>query len=231
MGCGIICVCCLLVCCWISKGNALVLPTAKYRLYSLRRMMPRKMARDVGGEDNFHPLSDSTNGTGIVTKEMFLRDLLQDPVVKTRKKGGSDGYRVLDNRDSLPFSVQVTTPDPYTHPDIKREKVQRVKKRRDSVEQVIASSLYSIGNDGNSVNSAETHLGEFQLDKHTTTGDLLEIGDKQYKVVRHKCQYKYAGGKRFVMVRKVLQVKELARLQTEEILARQWDKNAECDNF
>jgi len=184
---------------------------------------------------------NTTSTTGLVTKEIFLRDLLELPspsvsVQKKQKKGrgGKKEYRVLDNRDSLPFAVQVTTPDPYTHPDVKekRAKLNRVKKRNDAVEQ-IASSLYTQNGKNDSKEGSDqdfsTKLGEFVLDKHTTTGDLLNIGDKQFKVVRHKCQYKYAGGQRFVMVRKVLQVKEVGRLQTEEYLQRQWKGTNEED--
>lgn len=164
---------------------------------------------------------DSTNET-IVTKEMFLRDLLEEPVVK-RKKAKRTEYKVLDNRDSLPFSVRVATPDPYTHPDLKRRNAQKVKKRRDSIEECISSALH-VANDGTS--DARTLLGEFHLDKHTTTGDLLHIGNVEYRVVKHRCLYKYAGGKRFVLVKKDLQVKEVGRLQTEEYLKRQWKDSA-----
>lgn len=37
--------------------------------------------------------------------------------------------------------------------------------------------------------------------------------------------HQYAGGKRFVMVRKILQVKEVGRVQAEEYLARQWQNS------
>ena len=46
-----------------------------------------------------------------------------------------------------------------------------------------------------------------------------------HQVTRHKCQYKYAGGSKFVMVSKILQVKEVGRLMTEEYLKRQWKKS------
>jgi hypothetical protein len=190
----------------------------------------------------------------IVTKEMFLRDLLRDPssdttgtdlevsVQKKRRKGQKKEYRAtLDNRDSLPFAVQVTTPDPYTHPETKEKlaKSNKVpKQRNDAIEQSsIASSVYTKkggGGDSKYKSNAEkdadedytTKLGEFALDKHTATGDLLNVGDVQYKVVRLKCQYKYSGGGRFVMVRKILQVKEVGRLETEESLARQFNQQS-----
>lgn len=176
----------------------------------------------AAADDNDHDAS-SSNKT-LVTKEMFLRDLLQDPVVKRKKIGrrSLSDYKVLDNRDSLPFAVQLTTPDPYTHPQVKQKQARKVKKRADAIEERIASKLYA-GNDS----TVSTLLGEFQLDKHTTNGDILQIGNVEYKVVKHRCQYKYAGGQRFVMVRKILHVKEVGRWQTEEQLARQWQQSVE----
>ena len=194
--------------------------------------------------------SSSSNET-VVTKEMFLRDLLRDPsddvTVKRRSKSKGKPYKVLDNRDRLPFAVTLSTPDPYTHPEAKKQAARKQskntpRKRHDAVEAVIASSLYidppsagqkkrkKKGKKGDSRQQqvdTTTWLGDFVLDKYTTTGDLLEIGDLQYRVVRHKCQYKYAGGKRFVMVRKILQVKEVGRLQTEEYLRAQWEGSVE----
>jgi hypothetical protein len=185
--------------------------------------------------------SDAQNPAPIVTQEMFLRDMLKDPpevsVQKKRKKGKGKEYRVFDNRDSLPFAVQGLTPDPYTHPDVKeklaKSNSKAPKRRNDSIEQ-IASSVYTKKGDKKSKTEKgssddedyTTKLGEFALDKHTTTGDVLNVGDTQYKVVRLKCQYKYSGGGRFVMVRKILQVKEVGRLETEESLARQWKQQS-----
>merc|ERR1712224_1125672 len=74
------------------------------------------------------------------------------------------------------------------------------------------------GNDKSDV----TVLGEFELDKSTTSGDIICLGDKEYRVETARCQYKYAGGQRFVMVRKILEVKELTRVQNEEALFRQY---------
>jgi len=77
--------------------------------------------------------NDNQNEGELVTNEMFLRDMLADPeaasvdtiIVKgektissdakvRRKKKNGTHYRTLDNRDSLPFLVKVSTPDPYT---------------------------------------------------------------------------------------------------------------------
>lgn len=48
--------------------------------------------------------------------------------------------------------------------------------------------------------SMTTVLGEFELDKSTTSGDVVVLGNKEYRVESARCQYKYAGGQRFVMV-------------------------------
>ena len=161
----------------------------------------------------------------IVTQEMFWRDLLEDPKVQRKNKKGS--YRTLDNRDSLPFVVKVMTPDPYTPVSEKKkearkntEKNKKTPKRTDLLGG-IAASIYAETNDG----SLEKILGEFSLDKNTNCGDLLEVGEKEYEVQKARCQYKYAGGKRFVMVRKVLEVKEVVRVAEENYLKRQFRKS------
>ena len=71
--------------------------------------------------------------------------------------------------------------------------------------------------------STTTVLGEFELDKSTTSGDVIVLGEKEYRVEKARCQYKYAGGKRFVMVRKILEVKEVTRVENEEVLLRQYN--------
>mmetsp|Transcript_9523 Transcript_9523/g.28393 ORF Transcript_9523/g.28393 Transcript_9523/m.28393 type:complete len:288 (+) Transcript_9523:168-1031(+) len=70
-----------------------------------------------------------------------------------------------------------------------------------------------------------TILGEFQLDKSTTSGDIIVVGDKEYLVETARCQYKYAGGQRFVMVRKILEVKEVTRVKKEDDLRRQYNSS------
>ena len=78
----------------------------------------------------------------IVTREMFLYDMLADPEsasitdgevstsasVKRKKKNGKH-YRTLDNRDNLPFLVKVQTPDPYTsNAKMKKEAKENTKR-------------------------------------------------------------------------------------------------------
>ena len=48
------------------------------------------------------------------SSRMFMRDQLEPA---RRKKKGSKEYRSHDNRDSLPFVVQVKTPEPYLSND------------------------------------------------------------------------------------------------------------------
>ena len=188
--------------------------------------------------DIISPSPKDDGAQGPVTAEMFWRDVLRDPAPPVVKRPGSSSsnksgsgkkskkeYRVLDNRDSLPFSVQLATPDPYTPPDAKKRK--GTTRRSSSIENKISSQLLmegdgTKGSDDDPSDVPKALLGEYQLDKHTTTGDVLLIGENQYKVVKHRCLYKYAGGQRFVMVKKILHVKEVGRWQAEEYLRRQW---------
>mmetsp|Transcript_21332 Transcript_21332/g.61489 ORF Transcript_21332/g.61489 Transcript_21332/m.61489 type:complete len:219 (-) Transcript_21332:66-722(-) len=149
----------------------------------------------------------------VVTREMLQRDLLKDPKVK-RKKGKGKGYEPMDNRDHLPFAVKKITPDPYTPPHVKRQRQAKAPKRKAPDLELVGSRLKLKQDDTSTV------LGEFQLDKSTTSGDIIELGNRQYKVETARCQYKYAGGKRFVMMRKILEVKEITRVQVERQLQR-----------
>ena len=58
------------------------------------------------------------------------------------------------------------------------------------------------------------------------TSDVIVLGDKEYQVQKARCQYKYAGGKRFFMVRKILEVKEVTRLRNEEALMKQYKSSS-----
>lgn len=70
-------------------------------------------------------------------------------------------------------------------------------------------------------------LGSFEFDKDTNCGDLLQVGDREFEVVTARSQFKYAGGKRFVMVRKILEVKEISRIAEEATLKRLMEKETE----
>jgi hypothetical protein len=160
----------------------------------------------------------------LITREMFMQHMLgetsssdsfleeQSSNVKIKKKknqkGGFKEYKVYDNRDSLPFAVKLTTPDPYTHPDVKKQNIKKAKKRANAIEEQITSKILlprpksGVNSDEADDNNFMTVLGEYNLDKHTTTGDTLLINNIEYKVLKHRCLYKYAGGQRFVMIKK-----------------------------
>ena len=182
-----------------------------------------------------------------VTKEDFLKDMLQGDATVRRKKSGKNGYKgykVMDNRDALPFVVQLATPDPYTPSDKMKSEARKNSKRdlekkkhrlsknkkvdtsrnnlvgMDGVNDGIASSINVRKKDG----SLHKVLGQYTLDKSTNCGDLIEItvGNecREFEVVKSRCQYKYAGGKRFIMVRKILEVKERTRIAQEKHLMK-----------
>lgn len=167
-----------------------------------------------------------------VTREMLQRDLLSDPQVKRKQKKKGGGYIPLDNRDHLPYVVKHVTPDPYTKPEMKRSKQglshrpsssssssSNRKKRADL--ELIGSRLSVKNTNKKNSKDGSTILGEFPLDKSTTSGDIICIADRTYKVETARCQYKYAGGQRFVMVRKILEVKEITRSIQEAQLEKQ----------
>ena len=173
----------------------------------------------------------------LITKEMFLRDGLEPA---RRRKKGSKEYKPHDNRDSLPFIVKVKTPDPYTSSekmlyDAKKASENARKNKSDTIRRSnligmdgiysngIAASIFSRKSDG----ELQKIIGQFELDKNTNCGDLLEIGEKEFEVVKARAQFKYAGGKRFVMVRKILEVKEITRIAEEASLHRLMKKTSE----
>jgi hypothetical protein len=215
---------------------------------------------------------DDDDDDRLVTREDVNRDILGlEPIVKRKRKngkqGGGGGYRPLDNRDHLPFSVRTNTPeDPYKTKFLKERQKQeqnkinneitnnKQKKTTTDLEHHLLPSTNRISPEANNKNKknnkkqsdtttsrliqkrsnkdnnndkmSETVIGEYQLDKSTTSGDVIVIGEKEYQVQQARCQYKYAGGQRFVMVRKILEVKEINRVQTEEALMRQYKKSS-----
>jgi len=209
---------------------------------------------------NASPDNEHDNEEKLVTREMFLRDMLSDPdsasitdaeapsaKVKRKKKNGSH-FRTLDNRDSLPFLVQVATPDPYTsNEEMKKEAILNTeiakkkgkkgkngkngdggKTRHNLVgmdgKDSISSSIFTRGDDG----SMHKVVGEFALDKSTNCGDVIEVGDgTEYRVQKSRCLYKYAGGQRFVMTKKILEVKEIKRILVEKEVKELFEKDIE----
>jgi hypothetical protein len=150
-------------------------------------------APDSSDGDYDDVVDDDDDDDGVVTREMLHRDLLnmEPKVMRKRRdgKGGSNnkekGYKPLDNRDSLPFSVRHVTPDPYTHPDIKRLRQKKAPplsgKKKTTDLQTALSRLYNLTDDdqktnGKGKNDPSTLLGEFQLDKSTTSGYVHGCG-------------------------------------------------------
>jgi hypothetical protein len=158
--------------------------------------------------------NDSDNGSN---KQTNATNQHSEAVLVKRKKKGSKFQTVSDNRDSLPFVVQLTTPDPYTRPEVIKAKAKEATRedRKQKGAARIAASIFSKDPNGD----LRQILGEFQLDKQTTNGDILQVGDKQFQVQKARCQYKYLGGQQFAMVRKILEVKELTRVKVEEDIA------------
>lgn len=215
--------------------------------------------------------NETLYGLEALTKTEFLKQLLEDnhgnnasneldddvsdgndgknykdsAIVKRRKRGGknknSSRYRTVDNRDSLPFEVRMSSPDPYTtgnqaklqdklNENKNKNKVIGKKNKKGSKQNFrktdlaesrgITADIYTEGDDG----AFHKVLGKFQLDKSTNCGDILEVGEQNFEVVRARCQYKYAGGEQFVMVRKILEVKEVNRIAQEASLKRQFEQ-------
>eukprot|EP00560_Eucampia_antarctica_P001985 CAMPEP_0197835590 /NCGR_PEP_ID=MMETSP1437-20131217/26312_1 /TAXON_ID=49252 ORGANISM="Eucampia antarctica, Strain CCMP1452" /NCGR_SAMPLE_ID=MMETSP1437 /ASSEMBLY_ACC=CAM_ASM_001096 /LENGTH=294 /DNA_ID=CAMNT_0043441155 /DNA_START=103 /DNA_END=987 /DNA_ORIENTATION=+ len=267
----------------VSPSCGLVVPSAWKRSSSLSHVGRYNSLASLGEKQSFFKLTassmeedDDTNNSknngdkmgdddrsssleideedSLVTKEMLMRDMLSDPKVKRKKKGGKGGnnkdtkYKVLDNRDALPFVVKVSTPDPYTSSNKMRQEA-RVNSKKEAEQKEKKKTSYNsknsskkkkrtnlVGIDGKDSIAASVRLrqtdgsfhkilGEFELDKNTNCGDLLEVGNREFEVQKAHCQYRYAGGKRFVMVRKILEVKEVTRIAEENYLKRQFAKD------
>jgi hypothetical protein len=230
---------------FVTSTNAFALSTQVTQMQTLSHVRwPGVHLASKGG--------DNEEEDEIVTREMLLRDMLSDSnsvnitdgnevsssATVRRKKKNKSRYRTLDNRDSLPFLVKVNTPDPYTN-NMKMKKDAKLnskrhkkakgksggKKRQNLVgtddKDAIASSILKRDKEGN----MHRIVGEFSLDKSTNCGDIIEIGDgTEYQVQKARCQYKYAGGKRFVMVRKILEVKEIKRILVEKEVQQLFEK-------
>ena len=172
---------------------------------------------DDEDNDNVQKEEEKEEEPDLITKEMFYRNLMElddekeNKKPKKKSKNAKQARRVNhDNRDELPFLVQVITPPEkaYEKQLVKQQQKKNNKNKKKN------------GNDSDVV--TET-LGEFRFDKSTNSGDKIEIDDEVYLVQRSKCQYKYAGAQKFVMVRKILQVKPIQRAMQEDYLKRQWN--------
>lgn len=184
-------------------------------------------------EDKEFPGEDED--VGKQEKDESQRPKKEDPTVK-RKRRNSSSYNIVDNRDSLPFVVRDVTPDPYqrlvgTQKHKKKSPEMKQQSKKTQTKPIkngsISASVVSQNSDG----SIGSVIGEFALDKSTTSGDVICIGDVNYQVQAARCQYKYVGGKRFVMVRKILEVKEITRAGAELFLQHQFEKEMHKDDI
>jgi hypothetical protein len=165
---------------------------------------------------------DGDEEEDLITKEMFYRELMgltgeENERTGSKAKKKKKKRRHHDNRDRLPFLVQVIAPP---------EKAYEKKLSQQSTDKKNNKSKGRSSSDSDVV--TET-LGEFQFDKTTNCGDKIEIDNELYVVRKSKCQYKYAGAKKFVMVRKILQVKPVQRAMQEDYLTRQWNASPKSD--
>jgi len=158
--------------------------------------------RGISKWNSEHQLSDDDNdGSRLITNEIFMRDMLSEPAL--RKKKGAADYRPHDNRDALPFIVRVKTPDPYTEEGVmlqqarknsdaaKKNNHKKGARRRNLVgmdghANAIAASVYARKKDG----SLYKVLGQFELEKNTNCGDLVQVGDREFEVVTARSQFK-----------------------------------------
>jgi hypothetical protein len=158
-------------------------------------------------------------------------------VLKKQKSKRSKKYSPSDNRDQLPFVVSVTTPDPYTKPEWKKERARQNTEqdrkfrslsgnnRGENKRPRMTASLLDVSK------NQDTILGEFQLDPSTTCGDIVVVGMQSYLVQKARCQYQYTGGQKFTMVRKILEVKPIQRVQTESQLLRSLENTLDLESI
>jgi hypothetical protein len=153
-------------------------------------------------------------------------------------------------RNALPFIVTVNVPDPYTHPkQIVKEAIKNTKTNtpvnnnnnnnksiarirrstridRSGMQSSISATVSALRADG----SLHKVLGEFTFDANTNCGDLLLIANTEYEVLSAKSQFRYAGNRKFVLVRKVLVVKEISRIAEEASLKRLMERLPESES-
>lgn len=194
------------------------------------RLIRRASQKPVGNDEEDDQEEDEQER---ITRDQFYRDLMglsetensndqdeqqQQQQKSPKKKGKNQKYgstkRPHDNRDSLPFLVQVMTPpeEPYEQV-IKKTKKKSKRKREGKADN----------NDDDDLGIVGETLGEFAFEKNTGSGDKIEIDNQIYLVQRARCQYRYAGAQKFVMVRKILQVKPMQRAMQEDYILRQWN--------
>jgi len=165
-----------------------------------------KLHGSVSKWNEEHQSSDEDEEEGIITKEMFMRDMLSEPA-RTKKRRSKGEYKSHDNGDALPFVVRVKTPDPYTttkdmlkdakkNSEVAKKNGNKKSARKSTKSNLvgmdskfgngIAASIFSRKKDG----SLYQVLGSFELDKDTNCGDLVQVGDREFEVVSARAQFK-----------------------------------------
>ncbi|CAB9530295.1 expressed unknown protein [Seminavis robusta] len=183
---------------------------------------PRNNKNSPNGSDGNDDDDDDDDGDDeeeVMAKEKLFRELMGLSEEKSQKKTGKNKNKkggikrpAHDNRDQLPFLVQVMTPPEEPYEQLAQQQQSKIKKKKKKK-----------GNKLVQTDVVGETLGEFPFEKNTGSGDRIMIDDEVYVVQKAKCQYRYAGGQKFVMVRKILQVKPMARSMQEDYIMRQWN--------
>jgi hypothetical protein len=159
-----------------------------------------------------------------ITNEQIYREIMGIPPETENKKKSKNTNnkqqsikRPHDNRDKLPFLVQVMTPgeEPYQQQALQQQQTLQKNSKKKSKKGMSSGSVET--------EAVGETLGEFAFEKNTSSGDKIEIDNQVYVVQKAKCQYRYAGGQKFEMVRKILQVKPVQRAMQEDYILRQWN--------
>lgn len=203
----------------------------------------------MDGEDEEHDMNNDLGDE--VQKLASSSSTSSAQSAARRKKNGSKEYRhtlqTNDDRDALPFIVTVNTPHPYTPPEKMIQEARKISieaqgsSSSQSAARIRGRSRTRAGTNGSSSISATVSalradgslqcvLGEFTFDASTNCGDLLCISNKEYEVVSARSQFRYAGNRTFVLVRKVLEVKEILRIAEEASLKRLMEKELESES-
>lgn len=203
-----------------------------------------KVSGDDGEDVEEKRIGDDNDDNQERANDLLHRQTQEDPTVRRKRRNGTS-YKIVDNRDNLPFVVKVVTPDPYKRLESKKNnpspEVKRKHQLRSQEKKQLSNKKNTTSNKNNSIpasiisqnsdGSTGSVIGEFALDKSTTSGDVICIGDLNYQVQAARCQYKYVGGKRFVMIRKILEVKEITRAGAELFLQHQFNKDMPKDDI
>lgn len=164
----------------------------------------------------------------LIEKQNFFREIMgSDETGESKKKAKGKQPKGIkrphDNRDDLPFLVQVMTPPDDS--DLYNQQVmeQKKKKRKKLTRKQRRQGIFHEDEDEDDGEIVGETLGEYRFEKNTGSGDKIEIDEQVYVVTKARCQYRYAGAQKFEMVRKILQVKPVQRAMQEDYIMRQFN--------